>query len=173
MSKWVDLPQKEFSMLFPRHTLSLICLMVALLPSAFGSRDFLILLEGESAKSADQFHAILNGPHVETSGTIKTLVLDSESGMQLSCDSGISECSLSNSGFVQTGSYDFDQLMVIRGMAARKLFDAIYSPEKTANGAFLHLGHSGRYGTDVLDCKIGQGGDECQLIRTYCYYPGC
>jgi hypothetical protein len=160
-------------MLYPRYPLIVLGFMMALVPQAFGSGDFLILLQGESGKSANEFHAILNGPNVETFGTLKLLNLDPESGMQLSCDSTLSECSLTNSGFIQTESYDFDQLMVIRGAPAKKLFDAISSPEKTANRAFLHLGHSGRYGTDVLDCKIGQDGDECQLIRTYCYYPGC
>jgi hypothetical protein len=156
-----------------RQTLSLIFLCLSFLPNAVGSEDFQVLLQGESANSANQLHSILSGPGVESFGNIKTLLLDADRGMLLSCDIGISECSLTNTGFVQTESYDMDLLMLIRGSAARTLFNAISSKEKTQNRIFLHLGYSGRYGTDVLDCRTGQDGDECQLIRTYCYYPGC
>jgi hypothetical protein len=156
-----------------RQALSLIFLCLSFLPNAFGSEDFLVLLRGESANSAYQLHQILSGPGVETSGTIKTILLDADRGMFLSCDTGIYECSLTNSGFVQSESYGLDQLMLIQGSAARTLFNAISSKEKTKNRIFLYLGNSGHYGTDILDCTIGQDGDECQLIRTYCYYPGC
>jgi hypothetical protein len=156
-----------------RQTLCLIFLCLSFLPNASGSEDFLVLLRGESANSAYQLNQILSGPGVETSGTIKTLLLDADRGMLLSCDTSIFECSLTNSGFVQSESYDMDQLMLIQGSAARKLFNAISSKEKTPNRIFIQLGNSGRYGSDILDCKTGQDGDECQLIRTYCYYPGC
>ena len=67
-----------------RLTLSLIFLCLSFLPNAVGSEDFLVLLRGESVNSAYQLHQILSGPGVETSG------------------------------FVQSESYDMDQLMLIR-----------------------------------------------------------
>jgi|GEM_PF-5071299 len=140
---------------------------------AFASEDLLILLNGESANSALALHHAMTGPEVETLGSIKTLLLDSERGTRLSCDSEVRECVLGNSAFTQTTIDDYELLMQLKGTSAVKLFDSISAEGKSSTRIFLDLGTSGKYGSDILDCKKSAVSAECQLIRTYCYHPGC
>ena len=160
-------------MRIPGLIAGLIAFGLTLNSTGFASDDALVLLNGESSNSAFALHGLLSGAEVETHGSLKSITLDSQKGMNLSCDSERGECTLSHSGFIQTQSYDLDQLMIITGSAATKLFDAISDPTKSATRLNVTLGTSGRYGTDILDCKKEKTTAECQLFRSYCYYPGC
>jgi hypothetical protein len=156
-----------------RLSVSMILASLAILPASFASEDFLVLLQGESANSALALHSAMQGPEVEASGTIKTLLLDPESGMRLSCDSALRECSITNSGFIPSTPADYDLLLALTGPAASKLFDSIGANGRAPYWIYHELGTSGKYGRDVIDCKRTGSATECRLYRTYCYYPGC
>ena len=131
------------------------------------------ILEKESAKSANALYALLEGPGVLTQFGTRQLLLDPATNMVLTCNSREERCTVSNPDFEQSFSSDFDTLLTLKGEAAETLYRNL-SSLKNIRGEFQqHLGYSGQYGADQVSCSHTKSGKECQIIRTYCYQPGC
>ena len=131
------------------------------------------ILEKESAKSALALYMLLDGPDVLTQFGVRQLLLDETQNTVLTCHSQEQRCTVSNPGFEQSFSSDYDLLLTLSGAAAKKLYRNL--PElRNATGEYHHsLGYSGKYGSDVVSCSITKAGQECQIYRSYCYQPGC
>jgi hypothetical protein len=158
---------KKFRMLLPGITL-----MSASLASA--QPPALTLLDGESATSAQTLYRNLNGSNVQSSGTVKSVILSPSKGSVLECNLEKSSCIVKNSDFIQTfNNNDFDNLLVLEGEEADSLIQSLPTASQTPTRLYLFLGYHGPYGSNQLTCERMGGKSKCQLLRLYCYQPGC